>query len=284
MPSDSDDGGKTWSERGGMAMAALAETWGSLAVACDDPSEGQWGTPTACPGWSVRDQLSHLIGIERSLEGEPTPPWEDPLGSHVKTPFAEGNEKWIAVRRAGPGRAVLDEFIEVTNRRLSTLAALTEAAWAQLGPSPVGQVPYAEFMRVRVFDCWVHEQDVRLALGRPGGTGGSASAIALGQVEAAMGFVVGKQAAAPEGAVVCFSLSGPAHDAREITIAVDGGRARPAPTGTRPTVRLRLSSLDFLRLGCGRVTAEAVDTPERVVIEGDQVLGRQVLGAMNFMF
>jgi uncharacterized protein (TIGR03083 family) len=253
-------------------------------VACDDLTEEQWGTPTACPGWSVRDQLSHLIGIERSLEGEPTPPWDDPLGAHVKTPFAEGNEKWVAVRRACPGSAVLEEFIEVTERRLATLGALTAAGWERLGPSPVGEVPYAEFMRVRVFDSWVHEQDVRLALGRPGGTGGGASDIALGQVQAAMDFVVGKQAAAPEGAVVCFSLSGPAHDARQITIAVQGGRAKPVPPVTTPTVTLRLSSLDFLRLGCGRVTAEAVDTPERAVVEGDQVLGRQVLGAMNFMF
>jgi hypothetical protein len=99
-----------------------------------------------------------------------------------------------------------------------------------------------------------------------------------------MGFVVGKKAAAPEGAVVCFSLSGPALDARQITIAVEGGRARPVPPVAAPTVTLHLSSLDFVRLGCGRVTAEAVDTPERVVVDGDQLLGRQVLGAMNFMF
>jgi uncharacterized protein (TIGR03083 family) len=179
---------------------------------------------------------------------------------------------------------VLEEFIEVTDRRLSVLGALTEAEWAQPGPSPVGEVPYAEFMRVRAFDSWVHEQDVRLALGRPGGTGGGASDIALGQVQAAMGFVVGKQAAAPEGTVVCFSLTGPGRDARQITIAVQGGRARPVPAVATPTVTLRLSSLDFLRLGCGRATATAIAKPDRVVVEGDHPVGRQILEAMNFMF
>jgi hypothetical protein len=49
-------------------------------------------------------------------------------------------------------------------------------------------------------------------------------------------------------------------------------------------VTLGLSSLDFLRLGCGRVTAAAVETSEQVVVEGDEALGRQILGAMNFMF
>jgi uncharacterized protein (TIGR03083 family) len=200
-------------------------------LACDNLSEEQWDTPTACPGWSVRDQLSHLIGIERSLEGESVPEWPGALGPHVKTPFAEGNEKWIAVRRDRPGDAVLGEFIEVTDRRLATLGALGEEEWAQLGPSPVGNVPYAEFMRVRVFDSWVHEQDARLALGRPGGTGGGASDIAIAQVQGAMGFVVGKRAAAPEGTVVCFSLTGPALDARQLIIAVEGGRAREVPPG-----------------------------------------------------
>jgi uncharacterized protein (TIGR03083 family) len=267
-----------------VATAALTETWGSLALACDNLSEEQWDTPTACPGWSVRDQLSHLIGIERSLEGESVPEWPGALGPHVKTPFAEGNEKWIAVRRDRPGDAVLGEFIEVTDRRLATLGALGEEEWAQLGPSPVGNVPYAEFMRVRVFDSWVHEQDARLALGRPGGTGGGASDIAIAQVQGAMGFVVGKRAAAPEGTVVCFSLTGPALDARQLIIAVEGGRAREVPPGPTPTVTLGLSSLDFLRLGCGRVTAAAVETSEQVVVEGDEALGRQILGSMNFMF
>jgi hypothetical protein len=32
------------------------------------------------------------------------------------------------------------------------------------------------------------------------------------------------------------------------------------------------------------VAAAEFDTPERLVIEGDQALGRQILGAMNFMF
>jgi uncharacterized protein (TIGR03083 family) len=279
-----------WFDLGRRATNALAETWGSLVLACDNLSETEWETATTCPGWSVRDQLSHLIGIERTLEGEASPEWQGALGPHVKTPFAEGNEKWIAVRRARPPGAVLSEFVEVTARRLATLEAMSPGEWAQVGPSIVGDVPYAEFMRVRVFDSWVHEQDVRLALGRPGGSGGVASALAVDQVQAAMGFVVGKQAAAPEGTVVCFSLSGPALDARQIIIAVEGGRARPVPPASTPaptptpTVTLILSSLDFVRLGCGRVAAAVMEESGRAVVEGDQVLGGRILESMNFMF
>jgi hypothetical protein len=49
-------------------------------------------------------------------------------------------------------------------------------------------------------------------------------------------------------------------------------------------VTLALSGLDFLRLGCGRATAEQVDAAGGVAMEGDAAVGRRVLGAMNFMF
>ncbi len=197
------------------------------------------------------------------------------------------------MRRSTPGPDVLTEFVAVSQLRLATLRRLTGDEWAQVGPTIVGEVTLADFMKTRVFDSWVHEQDVRMALGRPGGSGGLASAVAVGQVEAAMGFVVGKKAAAPEGSVVRFSVGGPAQDARRITLAVQGGRARPVPEGpsaatptapTAPTVTLALSSLDFVRLGCGRVTAGEVEAAGGVEVEGDAALGKKILEAMNFMF
>ena len=64
---------------------------------------------------------------------------------------------------------------------------------------PAGGAPHAEFMEVRVFDSWVHEQDVRRALDRPGGSGNQASALSIDRVQGAMGFVVGKRAGCPDG-------------------------------------------------------------------------------------
>ena len=282
------DGG--WLEQGRRAKSALAETWGSLAGACRALSDTEWALPTDCPGWDVKDQLSHLIGIEQAIMGAPVPDWDGPLGAHVKNDFAQTNERFVAVRRALPGDTVLAEFVEVTGTRLAQLDALDAAGWAALGWSPVGEVPLAEFMTVRVFDSWVHEQDVRLALDRPGGDGNDASAISLDRVEKAMPFVVGKKAGCADGTVVRFDIAGPGRDARRITVAVTGGRARPAPDtdAVTPTVTLSLSGLDFMRLGCGRTSAEALDGPPdgrgSVVVEGDAAVGRAVLGAMNFMF
>ena len=95
-----------WSERGAVATAALAETWTSLAGVGLDLEPQEWGRPTACPGGSVQDQFSHLIGIERMLLGEAAPTWNESLGEHVKNDLAAWHEPWVAVRRSHDGEAV----------------------------------------------------------------------------------------------------------------------------------------------------------------------------------
>ena len=91
------DGG--WRQRGLEATEGLKETWAGLAEACLELSSAEWALPTECPGWDVKDQLSHLIGIERSILGEAPPKWDGPLGDHVKNDFAAMNEPWVAARR-----------------------------------------------------------------------------------------------------------------------------------------------------------------------------------------
>jgi uncharacterized protein (TIGR03083 family) len=293
-----------WTQRGMVATAALAETWGSLAGVCHALVTQEWELPTECPGWEVKDQLSHLIGIERLLLGETAPEWEEPLGSHVKNEFAAMNEPWVAIRRSQPGDVVLTEFKEVTGRRLDVLRQSTPEEWETVGWSPVGEVPLARFMETRVFDSWVHEQDVRLALDRPGGMGGTASDWGIGQVQAAMGMVVGKKAKAPEGSVVRFVVTGEPGDARDFALAIMDGRARSSGGSTNATgsadttvttdttdttvttvttVTLTMSSIDFVRLGCGRAAAADLGAGH-VEIQGDRELGQRVLDNMNFMF
>ena len=271
-----------WTERGRAATVALRETWAGLAEVTSELSDTEWGLPTECPGWDVKDQLSHLVGIERALMGEAAPAWDGPYGDHVRNDFARTNEPWIAVRRPFPGAAVRAEFVEVTGTRLAQLDLLTEDEWATVGFTPVGERPYAVFMEVRVFDSWVHEQDARLALDRPGGSGNQASALAIDRVQGAMGFVVGKQARCAEGTAVRFAVDGPERDGRVFTVAVTDGRAREIDD-VAPTVTLSLSSIDFSRLGCGRVGAADLEAAGSIGIEGDAAAGQAVLAAMNFM-
>ena len=263
-------------------IGQLEEVWVSIADACSGLGPEDWERPTECPGWTVRDLLSHLIGIERSLMGDAAPVLAGPVPGHVRNPIGEMNEAWVAARRDRPGDDVVAEFTAVTARRLDELRALGPENWEQVGWSPVGDVPYREFMVVRVFDSWVHEQDARRALGRPGGRGGAGERITVERVVSAMGYVVGKKVAPPEGASIVWEVTGPVPTS--VALTVSGGRARPAGRAPdHPTARFDLDDETFWRLGCGRVRADEVLSSGEVRVTGDADLGRRVLDAMAFM-
>ena len=91
-------------------------------------------------------------------------------------------------------------------------------------------------MRVRIFDCWMHQHDIRDALRQPAADARFRRAgfrLALDEIAASMGFVVGKLGKAPDGSRVRLELTGPL--SRTINVAVDGrakvvddfGGARP---------------------------------------------------------
>ncbi|MGH9090294.1 MAG: maleylpyruvate isomerase N-terminal domain-containing protein [Acidimicrobiales bacterium] len=266
-------------------IAALEEVWASIAEACRGIPAAAWDLPTDCPGWTVRDQLSHLVGIERALLGEQPPPAGGADHPHVKNEFAAVNETWVEARRGRPGNEVLEELRSVTARRSAALRAMTEEAFEEIGWSPVGQVPYRVFMEVRVFDCWVHEQDVRRALGRPGGLGGAGEVITLERMAGAMPFVVGRKVAPPDGTVVMWRVGGrdgrDGRAARQVVVVTEGGRGRALDAAPpEPTVVLSMGSTTFWRLACGRTTATAALAAGEVAVAGDAGLGGRVLEAM----
>ena len=107
-----------------------------------------------------------MIGTERMLLGEQ--PEAPPVGDapHLRNDIGKANEQWIASYRDRSGNEVLDEFRAVTGRRLEALRAMSTADWDREGFTPEGPGPYRQFMAIRVFDCWYHDQDIREALDR----------------------------------------------------------------------------------------------------------------------
>lgn len=263
-------------------IAALKEVWGATAEVLGQLRPDAWELATDCPGWSVRDHVSHMIGTEMGLLGTPPPPAPDPMPTHVRNPIGQANEAWVEGRRGLPGTEVLAEFVEVTARRLEQLRGFPPERWAQLGWSPIGEAPYAEFMLIRVMDCWVHEQDIRWATDLPGDRGGRGEAIALERLSGAMGVVVGKRVAPPDGTTVVLDITGPLP--RVLAFAMSGGRAsllESAPE--RPNVRVIMDAEHFVRLSCGREPADGALASGALEVTGDHGLGRRILEAMNIM-
>lgn len=264
-------------------VGALAQVWASVNEVGEVIGPSQWDLATDCPGWTVRDQISHLVGIERMLLGDDPPPPLAAVPEYVQNPFGEINETWIEARRSTPGPEVLAEFVEVTSRRLDELRAMPTARFEQIGWSPVGEVPYRQFMETRVVDCWAHEQDVRRAVGRPGGRNGVGESITLDRCESVMPYVVGKKVGPPDDTSVLFVVVGVM--GRQIYLRMVEGRAMSVAHTPEsvPTATLQMDQESFWRLGFGRVEPTRLLGTGEVRIEGDVALGHRVLDSMAFM-
>jgi uncharacterized protein (TIGR03083 family) len=264
---------------GEAVIGLLEREWSSIAELAATFDDAQWRTPTDCPGWTVQDNISHLIGIENMLRGAPADPPIDDRPPHVRNDFAAFNEAAVAARRDRAGADVLAEFRAVTAERLDALRALPAEKWDEVGPTPTGQDTYRHFMRMRTFDSWVHEQDIRRAVGVPGHLDGPVVDLVLEWHRRNIGYVVGKRAKAPDGSVVQFALDG--RDA--ITVSVTDGRAKVVDDAT-PGVTLHLDVETFNALLCGRWDAATAIDRDRLRIDGDVALGGQVADAMAYVF
>ncbi|GAC1572058.1 MAG: maleylpyruvate isomerase family mycothiol-dependent enzyme [Candidatus Dormibacteria bacterium] len=260
-------------------VAELRGVWSSIAELGSGMDDRQWQSPTGCPGWEVRDLVAHMVGTELSLAGENPPAAPAQYPAHVLNEIGKFNERWVLqLRELGRGQ-LLERFGEITAARLQALEALTEAEWSAPSWTPAGPGTYRDFMRIRVFDCWAHEQDIRWVLAQPGGTEGPWVETALGIPRATLPRLVAKTARAPEGSVVEWLLEG--EPERRWRVAVRDGRGVEATEGDgEPSVRLHCSVADFVMRVCGRVDPVSGDRLGRVAVEGDEEVGRRLVERM----
>ena len=260
----------------------LERVWGSMAALCAPLSERDWKLPTDCPKWSVQDHVSHVVGTESRLAGRPVPDHTPQEMGHVHNDIGRGNEIWVDFLRSRTGEQVLAAFSEVTAARLQRLRGMSADDFSEPTQTPVGPGTVRDFMVIRIFDCWVHEQDIRRAVGRPGHMEGPVVIHSMDRMVRAMPFVVGKKAAAPDGSAVVFDISGPA--GRTVAIGVQGGRAASLEsTPAAADVRLTMDVETFTCLGNGRWEASHALGRDKVGIDGNRELGERVVAGMNFM-
>lgn len=261
----------------------LADEWQRVTELCSSLQPQDWTRPTDCPGWSVADQLAHIIGTESMLAGRADPRRAEQHGEHVKNRIGELNEAWVESYRTTTPEEMLSAWNDLVALRLEQLRSASPEQFEKVGPSPVGEVPYREFMSVRLMDCWVHEQDIRRAVDRPGHLRGPIVSAAIDRFAGAMAFVVGKKAGARAGTTVVFDLHG--DSPRSIAVAVGDTRAKTVDVSdvTEPTVTLRMDVETWWVLALGRRSATDARAQGSVTVEGDEELGAAVLDNLAFM-
>jgi len=130
-------------------------------------SEDEWTHPSRCEGWSVHDVVTHLvstntfwaISIQSGLAGQPTRFLADfdPMASPAQL---------VAAQRGRPAAATLEQFIAGNTALAEVVGAVRDDDWDRLAEAPPGHVPIRLVADHALWDAWVHERDIALALGR----------------------------------------------------------------------------------------------------------------------
>jgi len=262
-------------------VALMEQAYSSVEEVCSQLGDADWGRPTDLPGWSVKDNLSHLVSYEAIISGRPRAPEDIDISAatHVTNDFQALNEREVEWRRPRPGAEVLEEFREVTTARMKDLAQMDDPSWEATMNSPFGPLPARDFMGIRLMDFFYHEQDIRRAAGKPGHLDGAVARACFERLATlSLPRVVGKAAAAPDGTVVLFDVA-PA--GRPVAVAVQGGRGSLVEAPADPTVRITCDLEAFFCLCGGRWQPAYALADGRVRVQGDEQLGRRVLDALS---
>lgn len=261
-------------------LAGHVETWWrsieDLLTVLEGLSPEEWDLPTDLPGWDVRAVVSHTAHLESVLATGVEEHAEVGEAPHVVSPMGRYTEIGVVNRRDASPADLIAEIRAATRRRHETLlAAMPTDASAPADPV-FGGIPWdwGTLLRNRPLDVWMHEQDVRRAVGRPGGTDSPGAAHTVAQLGGTLGFVVGKRVGAPAGTSVVLDVVDHGSFAVEVG---DDGRARPVATPpAEPTVRLRTDRAGLTALAGGRRGPDRVE----VEVHGDADLAAAILAQM----
>jgi uncharacterized protein (TIGR03083 family) len=260
----------------------LLELLGSLA-----PND--WDRETECPAWSVKGIALHLLGDDLSLlsrqrDGAPpgvvvTPTggqWDELLGS-----LDEFNERWVeSARFFRP--ALIIELLRITGEwshrwytEVDPERRGEAVGWVSPEPAPYWLLAAREY-----YERWIHQLQIRRAVGRPGLTDEP--------------WVIPAVAVAMRGFPLALAAL-PAEGGTTLTISVDAGTrhswtlvreestwslhdGEPADPTARLVVDLETAAQLFSR-GLSRD-----DAAKRIRTEGDGELGPTVAAGIAAFF
>ncbi|MEV6793699.1 maleylpyruvate isomerase family mycothiol-dependent enzyme [Streptomyces sp. NPDC051320] len=260
---------QTYADAWTHSVEAISELVGPLV-------EGEWNRGTPCPNWSVRDIVSHIIGMESEQLGDPRPIHSLPRDLfHVKTEHQRYMEMQVDVRRHHTAPEMTAD-LEYTIIRRSRQLRDESRAPDTLVRAPLGTEHTLEkALRMRAFDVWVHEQDLRTTLRMPGHLDSPGAQVARDFLVEALPKVVAKDAGAPANSAIVLDVTGAVEFMRTVRVDADGRGTVDGTPSLGPVVTITMDWETYFRLACGRVALAAV--ADEIKAEGDQELAAAIL-------
>ena len=234
---------------------ASNQTWAEVIELTESLEPDDWGRPTPCLGWSVKDVLAHLGHVEGLLVHQfeqPEPPGDF---QGEGSPLDQTTGAGVAARRAWSPAQVFDEIRRAAE---ATRLLLTEPHldWQENSLTPVGPAPRHVAVEMRVNDVYLHLLDVRTAIGRAidgltePGPGSLGKRVAIGRAVRLSPWAWAKRVGAVEDQRLRLSLTGVGgvdHD-----IVMREGKALVERQGGTPTAAVTGSALAYLLAVSGR--------------------------------
>ena len=279
-PTASPSPGSATSDRGRELLAGYVAVWweavNDFTDLLEELDEADWAAPTDLPGWDVKAVAAHVAHLEAFLAGGEEETADVGQPAHVRSPMGLYTEIGVVTRRdAGPD-SIINEIRSAATARHTALLADPPTDPAARPDRIFGGVgwDWRTLLRNRALDVWMHEQDVRRAVDRPGGMDSPAARHSAEYLAEGLGYVLAKRVGAPAGTSVVLEMEGSAPYAFEVSDTGRGVRLDAPPAD--PTVRLLMDREAFIRLAGGRCEPE----PGTLRVEGDEQLGQRILGAL----
>jgi uncharacterized protein (TIGR03083 family) len=236
----------------------------------------EWSAPTDLPGWDVKAVASHIAHLEGILAGGPEETAEIGDPPHVTGLMGLYTEVGVVTRRDASPDAIINEIRASATARHTALLADPPTDAAGKPETIFGGVTWdwRTLLRNRPLDVWMHEQDIRRAVDRPGGMDSAAARHTAEYLAESLGFVLAKRVGAEPGTTAVLELEGSEPYAFTVTDARRGERL-PAPPADATTT-LRMDREAFIRLAGGRCQPE----PGTLAVAGDEELAGRMVEAM----
>jgi uncharacterized protein (TIGR03083 family) len=249
-------------------VGAWAESAERTLALLDDLPADAWDAPTGCPGWAVRDVVAHLAALESELAGTGLggPDLPDVGGGELEAAYTEAGVRQRDGLLPSELVAELREAVAARRKALATLPADPQAP-AERTPGGIGWT-HELTLRNRMIDVFLHEQDIRVAVGAPGGYDGRAGALVVGVFLLALPYVLAKKVKAEPGTVLVLELTGAVTRTASIEVGEDGRGRLHEGERDDPTARVTMEPETFLSLVGGRHAT----VPHSVTWTGDSSL------------